>query len=64
MYKVPGRSIICSTIGEWIREIIWCYVVMKLLEKILNQFAQVQNQIYQSFYRNRNSEIKLILYSH
>jgi len=33
MYKVPGRSIICSTIGEWIREIIWCYVVMKLFRE-------------------------------
>jgi hypothetical protein len=30
MYKVPGRMIYCSTIGQWIQEILWCYVVMKL----------------------------------
>jgi|WetSurSiteA1Bulk_404760.scaffolds.fasta_scaffold00264_19 hypothetical protein len=30
MYKVPGRMIYCSTIKQWIQEILWCYVIMKL----------------------------------
>ena len=30
MYKIPGRSIVCNTIGEWTREMIWCYIIMKL----------------------------------
>ena len=30
MYKIPGRSISCSTLGEWIKEMLWIYVVMKL----------------------------------
>jgi hypothetical protein len=32
MYKVPGRSIVCDTIGGWIQEVLWCYVVMKLFK--------------------------------
>jgi hypothetical protein len=30
MYKVPGRSIMCDSFGSWIKEIVWCYVVIKI----------------------------------
>jgi hypothetical protein len=33
MYKVPGRMIVCDSIGSWIQEILWCYVIMKLFKK-------------------------------
>ena len=35
MYKVPGRMIVCDTIGGWIHEVLWVYVVMKLFDKDL-----------------------------
>jgi hypothetical protein len=33
MYKVPGRMIVCDTLGGWLQEIVWCYVVMKVFKK-------------------------------
>jgi hypothetical protein len=31
-WKVPGRSIVCDTPLRWLREIVWCYVIMKLFK--------------------------------
>ena len=36
MYKIPGRSIVCDTLGGWIHEMLWVYVVMKLFRKDLD----------------------------
>ena len=30
MYKVPFRMIYCDTIGSWIKETIWCLVIIKI----------------------------------
>lgn len=30
MYKIPGRSIYCGTISQWIKEMFWVYVIMKV----------------------------------
>lgn len=30
MYKIPGRSIYCDSIGSWVHEMLWVYVVIKL----------------------------------
>jgi hypothetical protein len=30
MFKVPFRMIYCDTIGSWIKETIWCFVVIKI----------------------------------
>lgn len=30
MYKVPFRQIYCDSLLGWIREVVWCFVVMKL----------------------------------
>jgi len=32
MYKIPGRMIVCNTIGGWIKEMLWVYVVMKVFK--------------------------------
>lgn len=28
-WKVPGRSIVCSSFGSWVHEILWCHVVLR-----------------------------------
>jgi hypothetical protein len=40
VYKVPGRLIHCDTIGSWIREIIWCYVIMKLFKDDIDAISR------------------------
>jgi hypothetical protein len=30
MYKIPGRSIVCRTPLEWVKEMLWVYVAMKV----------------------------------
>ena len=29
-YKVPFRMIYCETIGQWVRETVWCHIVLKI----------------------------------
>ena len=30
MYRVPFRQVYCDTIGSWLKETIWCHLVIKL----------------------------------
>jgi hypothetical protein len=32
MYKIPGRMIVCDTVGSWIKEMLWVYVIMKVFK--------------------------------
>jgi hypothetical protein len=32
MYKVPGRRIYCDSLKSWFREILWCYIIMKVFK--------------------------------
>lgn len=36
MYKVPFRSIYCDTISNWVSEIFWCFVVIKIYPRACN----------------------------
>ena len=47
-YKIPGRQIYCDTIGGWIREMLWVYVVMKVfrsdIDAITNHSSVPQSE--------------------
>jgi hypothetical protein len=36
MYKIPGRMIVCDTIGGWLKEMLWIYVIMKIFVEDIN----------------------------
>lgn len=40
MYKIPGRSIVCGTPVEWLKEMIWAYVVMKVFRSDIDAITQ------------------------
>ena len=39
MYKIPGRSIICDSIGGWIKEMIWIYIVRKVFKNDIDAIS-------------------------
>ena len=43
MYKIPGRSIFCDTPLAWVKEMLWCYVVMKIFRSDIAAIAPLPN---------------------
>lgn len=32
MYKIPFRLVYCDTLGSWIKEMIWVFVIIKVFK--------------------------------
>lgn len=39
MYKVYNRMVYCSTFGQWIKETIFCHIVLKWFAKDIDQIS-------------------------
>ena len=46
MYKIPFRSIYCDTIGGWIKEMIWVFIVMKIFKSDIESITYNPNNVY------------------
>jgi hypothetical protein len=40
MYKIPNRNIFCDTIGGWIKEMIWVYIIMKIFKNDISAITE------------------------
>lgn len=44
VWKVPGRTIVCNSLSSWIKEIVWCYVVIKIWPDAVELTSRVDGE--------------------
>ena len=47
MYKVPFRDIVCDSIGSWIKECIWVFIIMKVFKNDIDAITP-SREFYES----------------